>query len=308
MGGTRGGCIVVARTYAKITGTTQERRGNAPTSPGMALSERTAEMRGHSTKSPKTFRILFPLDWPGIGPFQWLPFAPTYGRYHNDGRYHFNVHRCPYCAQWHQHVDEHGSDSESRLEQAPCSSFFGQDVDLCYRTIPIESPDGPPSVKELDEYFPLVDYALTNANDACFRIERDQQGFVITAERLHEDWLPHGPLYERYVFGHRIEAHAMAGVGVSGVRQPIPRELRAAVWQKTFGRCYLCGALPNPFDDLHIDHLQPVADGGTNDLSNLWPACATCNQQKHAMSLEAFRARRGGGLFWFEVARMGGGS
>jgi 5-methylcytosine-specific restriction endonuclease McrA len=30
-----------------------------------------------------------------------------------------------------------------------------------------------------------------------------------------------------------------------------------------------------------IDHLIPIADGGTDELSNLRPACARCNRGRH---------------------------
>lgn len=83
-------------------------------------------------------------------------------------------------------------------------------------------------------------------------------------------------------------------------RKTISRMVRMAVWEKTDGHCIYCGERMNPFSRFHVDHLDPVARGGDDDLENLVPACATCNVQKHALSLEQFRQRRGGGLFWFE--------
>lgn len=38
-----------------------------------------------------------------------------------------------------------------------------------------------------------------------------------------------------------------------------------------------------------IDHLQPQARGGTDDLSNLVPCCALCNSVKGAKTLEECR-------------------
>jgi hypothetical protein len=31
---------------------------------------------------------------------------------------------------------------------------------------------------------------------------------------------------------------------------------------------------------LHVDHIKPVAGGGTNEITNLITACATCNSGK----------------------------
>lgn len=51
--------------------------------------------------------------------------------------------------------------------------------------------------------------------------------------------------------------------------------------------CAYCGG---PFQ--HIDHVIPLARGGTGWPANLRPACAPCNQTKHARPLAEFLARR----------------
>lgn len=88
-----------------------------------------------------------------------------------------------------------------------------------------------------------------------------------------------------------------------GIRSPVAGELRAAVWAKSGGQCWYCGVMTNPFENFHADHIHPVIDGGTNDLTNLVPCCQRCNNEKHALPLEVFRQRRGSGLFWFERQR-----
>ena len=52
-------------------------------------------------------------------------------------------------------------------------------------------------------------------------------------------------------------------------------------------RCAYDGA-PGP---LHADHRLPLARGGTNEISNILPACARCNLRKHLMTEAEFRAR-----------------
>lgn len=44
--------------------------------------------------------------------------------------------------------------------------------------------------------------------------------------------------------------------------------------------CVYCGAPPE-----HVDHIRPVARGGTNHEDNLVPACRSCNFSKHAKLL-----------------------
>lgn len=63
-------------------------------------------------------------------------------------------------------------------------------------------------------------------------------------------------------------------------RQPIPRQLRHQVFQRDGYRCKECGAT-NKQTRLHVDHIVPVAKGGTNDISNLQTLCEECNMAKY---------------------------
>jgi len=73
-------------------------------------------------------------------------------------------------------------------------------------------------------------------------------------------------------------AHAaMRQQGASGRRrQPLPREVRLAVWQRDGGRCVECGS---EFD-LQYDHLIPFSMGGASTAANLQLLCAPCNRVK----------------------------
>lgn len=55
---------------------------------------------------------------------------------------------------------------------------------------------------------------------------------------------------------------------------------RIKIYRKTQGRCYLCGEFVD-YDSFEIEHKIPLAKGGTNDFSNLFPACHCCNTIKH---------------------------
>lgn len=63
-------------------------------------------------------------------------------------------------------------------------------------------------------------------------------------------------------------------------RQPIPRKLRHEVFQRDGYRCRECGASKDE-TSLEIDHIVPVARGGTNDIDNLQTLCRECNRMKH---------------------------
>ncbi len=64
-------------------------------------------------------------------------------------------------------------------------------------------------------------------------------------------------------------------------------DLSPAEWKwlvETFGyRCAYCG---RPSHDLTPDHITPLSRGGHNTLSNIVPACRTCNSRKGARTPE----------------------
>ena len=65
-------------------------------------------------------------------------------------------------------------------------------------------------------------------------------------------------------------------------RHGIPRADMLKILKRDLYKCSLCGASPsnNPHVDLEIDHIKPVSKGGTNDISNLWTLCKSCNLAK----------------------------
>lgn len=67
-------------------------------------------------------------------------------------------------------------------------------------------------------------------------------------------------------------------------RKPIPKRIRFEVFKRDSFKCQYCGAA-SPDVLLHIDHIQPVAKDGDNDITNLITACAACNAGKGAVPL-----------------------
>ena len=62
-------------------------------------------------------------------------------------------------------------------------------------------------------------------------------------------------------------------------REPIPREMRRAVFVRDGGKCAQCGSN----FDLQYDHVLPVALGGaTTTIDNLQLLCGDCNRAKGA--------------------------
>ncbi len=89
-------------------------------------------------------------------------------------------------------------------------------------------------------------------------------------------------------------------------------ETRSLVYDKTDGYCRYCEkklswinyAMPGERGAWEIEHSLPIALGGTDYLSNLWPACIDCNRYKGTMTgsqymrvlREPRRSGSGGGI------------
>lgn len=70
------------------------------------------------------------------------------------------------------------------------------------------------------------------------------------------------------------------------MRKSISKKLRFEVFKRDSFECQYCGAHP-PGILLHVDHIHPVADGGTNDIDNLVTSCESCNFGKGARLLSS---------------------
>jgi 5-methylcytosine-specific restriction protein A len=67
-------------------------------------------------------------------------------------------------------------------------------------------------------------------------------------------------------------------------RRRLARELwqkrRREVWERDGGYCrgpYCVAAAPIPLEQAHIDHMLPLAKGGSNNLANLRVLCRRCH-------------------------------
>jgi hypothetical protein len=59
-------------------------------------------------------------------------------------------------------------------------------------------------------------------------------------------------------------------------RDQIPEDVKLLVWARDGGACLRCGAK----QELHFDHIIPVAKGGGNSQENIQILCKRCNLQK----------------------------
>ncbi|MBN1474350.1 MAG: HNH endonuclease [Syntrophaceae bacterium] len=69
------------------------------------------------------------------------------------------------------------------------------------------------------------------------------------------------------------------------MRENIPKKIRFEVFKRDSFKCQYCGAAA-PEVLLHIDHIKPVSEGGSNDITNLVTACSKCNLGKSNVPLD----------------------
>lgn len=67
-------------------------------------------------------------------------------------------------------------------------------------------------------------------------------------------------------------------------RKAITKKKRFEVFKRDGFSCQYCGATP-PDVLLQVDHIEPVAEGGGNEIENLVTACQPCNIGKGANKL-----------------------
>lgn len=70
-----------------------------------------------------------------------------------------------------------------------------------------------------------------------------------------------------------------------GKRKAIPKSVRFEVFKRDRFTCQYCGR-KSPDVTLEIDHIVPVAEGGTNEPLNLVTACFDCNRGKGKRKLD----------------------
>ena len=58
--------------------------------------------------------------------------------------------------------------------------------------------------------------------------------------------------------------------------------------EKCKGYCAYCGCALE-YKDMQVDHVNPIRCGGEDDISNMLPACRSCNHYKSALKPEEFR-------------------
>lgn len=71
-------------------------------------------------------------------------------------------------------------------------------------------------------------------------------------------------------------------------RHRLTKSERMKILKKTDGHCAYCGCRI-VYNEMQIDHVVPIYNGGEDTENNMLPACRSCNHYKGTSSLGAFR-------------------
>lgn len=71
-------------------------------------------------------------------------------------------------------------------------------------------------------------------------------------------------------------------------RKKINKIQRQMVYDKMDGHCAYCGCEIS-IQEMQVDHIYPLHKGGEDTLSNMFPACRSCNHYKSTLTIEKFR-------------------
>lgn len=87
-------------------------------------------------------------------------------------------------------------------------------------------------------------------------------------------------------------------------KKKISANLRQTVWLHNVGRrfeipCLCCYSRNITIFDFHVGHIIAEAKHGSNEVSNLLPICASCNQSMHTRHLREYQKTCGYRQPWF---------
>lgn len=99
-------------------------------------------------------------------------------------------------------------------------------------------------------------------------------------------WVSPVPPFGRFSCRIYYPASSESVLNMAVKRKTISKKTRFEVFKRDGFVCQYCGAHP-PEAILEPDHINPVANGGGNEMDNLITACFSCNRGKAANLLTA---------------------
>jgi 5-methylcytosine-specific restriction endonuclease McrA len=166
-----------------------------------------------------------------------------------------------------------------------------------------------PTVAEMISRFTRAGDQFRSISGACPEVAAEVFGYFASGLHLYADEIDHDLAHKRLSeegvdmsdfrwhwsmvepchytncreYSIKLDAH----LGTKNIRKPrlgLTAKVRWQVLARDAFTCQYCGRRP-PEVSLEVDHRISVADGGTDDLDNLFSACTECNRGKGAQSV-----------------------
>ncbi len=188
-------------------------------------------------------------------------------------------YNCVYCGQ--------------RIDRAP------QDFKLCQNRECIEAAILDRATK-FDEVMISIDqFRLDHDKEANrlletiekLKLREAESSLIAQYESLHYSWTKfnrfHG-LNNRQNLLLRLQAEVAELAGILN-RPAFSDEFRREIWERDRRKCYLCGRViqDSTAQYMHIDHVVPRSQGGSDEEHNLRAVHPTCNWRKSDHNLSS---------------------
>ena len=71
-------------------------------------------------------------------------------------------------------------------------------------------------------------------------------------------------------------------------RRKLMKAERLLVYDKFNGKCAYCGCKLN-YNEMTVDHVEPLRNGGIDEVINMYPSCRSCNHYKSTYTTDKFK-------------------
>lgn len=181
------------------------------------------------------------------------------------------------------------NDSAAGFQSAP--AFIGGEVSVQKKRIRanIYIPNDKKLFRQLEEDKENIEKTFGDKLDweydcgMASRIIKDLNGFDVKNKSLHPQIARELiRLLERFIvtFDHTLVPYRNNMTEHEKMRAELTSSLRFKVFRRDNYNCRICGRSSTDGVTLHIDHIIPIAKGGTSELDNLQTLCKDCNQGK----------------------------
>lgn len=135
---------------------------------------------------------------------------------------------------------------------------------------------------DLEEIATLLGYSPDALASELLNLARARASLLIRAADFASEMQVVG--YLAYLLGRDPTVEEVSLSRRAERRLRLTEDQRIALEGAQFDRCRLCGRFLDRAASPHVDHIQPLAQGGEDDLGNLQLLCGKCNLGKHDLT------------------------